>query len=235
MHCPPMLERVVRIHGNRPGGEEISEIVRQAASLSKGERVALVRWLHKALWAPQRSLSELERVGLVKTMVALLPESARTLRGWITSTTPETAEVRFTIFCYLDHVPSMENGRDLSREIPSLVEEFLLNVPSDAGRAAWMAGDLLGDHWNLSSALPVLLRVAIEGRFVAGRESAVHGLCHAMERASQFDRERIRTTLRGIRKRDRSLRVRNAALQVQEGRSPCSPHLGSRLQVVETK
>lgn len=235
IHWPPMLERVVGDLAARPGGEWISEIVRRCASLSNGERVALVKWICKVLAAPPRSLLELERVALVKTLVALLPESARSLRGWIRSTAPEAAEVRFTIFCYFEHLPSMENGGDLSREVPSLVEEFLLNVQSDAARAAWMAGDLLGDHWSLSSALPVLLRVANEGRFVAGRESAIHGLCHAMERASESDSQRIREALRAIGMKDRSRTVRKAALAVLEGRFVCSPLTGSRPKLAEKR
>jgi len=235
MHWPPMFDRVAGELRARPGGEGMSEIVRRCASLSNGERVALAKWIHKALAAPSRPLPELERVALVKTLVALLPESARTLRAWIRSTTPEAAEVRFTIFCYLEHLPRMENGRDFSRDVPSLVGEFLLKVQSDTARAAWMAGDLLGEHWSLPSALPVLLTVATEGRFAAGRKSAIHGLCHAMERASESDRQRIRETLRAIGRKDRSLKVRKAASAVLEGRFVCSLRACASLGSAKTR
>jgi len=178
----------------------------------------MARQVGRQLNATRSSSFEDERIRLVKGLIALLPESAPRLTRLVRSTGPRDAELRFTLFCYLDEVPRLRNAKEFAKSVPVLIEEHLMNVATDTGLAAWMAGHLLGDHWSLSSALPVLLKVANEARFVAGRESAIHGLFDALARAGVSEGQRIREALKAVAHSDRSGRVRTAALETAERR-----------------
>lgn len=74
-----------------------------------------------------------------------------------------------------------------------------------------MAGDLLGDHWPLDEALPALTLLVKKARHPAGRRAAVHGLSHAIERATKHEQWKIVETLRGAADADESGAVRRAA------------------------
>jgi hypothetical protein len=77
-----------------------------------------------------------------------------------------------------------------------------------------MAGDLLGDHWPLNESLPVLQRLATDARFVAGREGALHGLAHALDRAEKAQQWQIVATLKLVAEKDRSAKVRRYASSI---------------------
>jgi hypothetical protein len=157
---------------------------------------------------------EASRVAAAKIMVALIPDSASSIKQWINSKSGKNIyEVHFSLFCFLDHVPILPNGKEFAREIPSIVENYLLDVKSESAHAAFMAGDLLGDHWEINEALAILIRVSKEARFVAGREGAIHGLAHMLCNLPKSDtiRMSIISLLRNIAKNDRSQKVRVSA------------------------
>jgi hypothetical protein len=77
-----------------------------------------------------------------------------------------------------------------------------------------MAGDMLGDHWPIEEALPILKRAAARARYAAGREGAIHGLSHALERAPKALQWSIVGTLKNVTQKDRSYRVRQYAAMV---------------------
>mgnify|MGYP001613245091 CR=1 FL=1 len=79
---------------------------------------------------------------------------------------------------------------------------------SNAAQAAWMAGNLLGDHWNLRESLPLLIQIAESARGVTGREAAVHGLSKALARCTDADYARITAKLERMTKNDPSPKVR---------------------------
>jgi hypothetical protein len=76
-----------------------------------------------------------------------------------------------------------------------------------------MAGDLLGNHWEMSEALPILVKVAKEARFVAGRAAAADGLEHILHNLPKSDprRKSVISLLREIAESDRSENVKAAA------------------------
>jgi hypothetical protein len=90
------------------------------------------------------------------------------------------------------------------------MSEYLRTVKSNRGHAAWMAGHLLGDHWDARQSLPILLEVATKGRFSAGRRAAVLGLQDLHRRADvpKADRQRVVEAIDEISRLDRSRKVR---------------------------
>jgi hypothetical protein len=126
---------------------------------------------------------EITRVACARVMVALVPDSIESIKYWINKITGEYIyEVHFSLFCLLDVVPELPNGKMFAKEIPLIVEKYLMDIKSDTAHAAFIAGDLLGDHWHIAEALPVLIRLAQEARYIAGRSSAIHGLSHILSR-----------------------------------------------------
>lgn len=135
---------------------------------------------------------------------------------------------RFICFCHVDDTV-LPLGASPQRELLSWTEEYLLTVRSEAGYGAWMAGDLLGEHWpSLREAVPVLARAILEGRYAAGRLGALHGSAHAMVRLSSAGgrshrilRDQLLGALRAAATKDRSPRVRAEARDVLDGTHAC--------------
>jgi hypothetical protein len=148
---------------------------------------------------------EEDRVSAVKLLVALLPDSANEIEDWLTEHSLEHVhEVHFSLFCFLDEVveiPSLDSYRP---QIASLVEDYLAAVQSEDAFAAWMAGDLLGDHWPTVEGLPLLLRLATGAKYPAGRKGAIHGLAHLLDRVEDgsSEKNRIIALLERISKED---------------------------------
>jgi hypothetical protein len=177
------------------------------------------RRLHRAM----QSRFQRERVRAVKVLVALLPESWAIVQRWLRAgAEPRTHEVLFTLFCFLDDIPSEPRTKALRGTVLKLVEDFLIQVRKDPKLAAWMAGDLLGDHWELQESLPILFRVAKGARFVAGRKAALHGLAHALSRTKGSSRSRIRRVLAEVQEADRSGTVRQESEFILSGRDLCA-------------
>jgi hypothetical protein len=150
----------------------------------------------------------------VKTLIALLPESAIFIRRWLKkSEGGAVAEVHFTLFCFLDAVQDMSSATAFRREVPKLAFEYLRTVKSWRAHAAWMAAHLLGGHWNARESLRILLEVVKAGRFVAGRGAAVMGLqeLHQRKDVPRTDKQRIVAALDEVGRVDRSRQVRARA------------------------
>jgi len=152
------------------------------------------------------------RVGYAKSIVALLPWSEAALTRLLATTVGEhLAHVQFALFCFLDDTLALPRARASHGKVLEALERFLKEVRSPRAHSAWMAGDLLGDHWPLHDSLPILLRIASLGRFVAGREGALHGLSHALARASKRQQWEIVNVLKQVRDGDRSKHVQKYA------------------------
>jgi hypothetical protein len=162
---------------------------------------------------------EHSRVAAAKLISGLVPDSAGVIRHWLTEKSGKYVyEIHFSLFCFLDQVPTVPYSKEFAREIPSLIENYLMEVKSDSGSAAFMAGDLLGDHWDTKEAIPILIRAAKGARFAAGRHNAVWALGHIYQRIEDQDqaRKNIITLIKEISKRDRSNEVRITARLVIE-------------------
>lgn len=179
----------------------------------------------------ERAFSELDlrkdeptRVAAAQVIVALVPDSTDAIRRWInTRVGKDIYEVHFSLFCFLDQVPDLPGGGAFATEIPSLIEKYLLEVKSESAHAVWMAGDLLGNHWEMSEALPILVKVAKEARFATGRTSAAYGLEYILRNLPKSDprRKSVISLLREIAENDRSEHVKFAAREsLKHGRKP---------------
>jgi hypothetical protein len=154
---------------------------------------------------------EQDRVSVVKVLVALLPNSANEIEGWLTEHSLEHShEVHFSLFCFLDQVGDIPSLESLRPEVTRLVGDYLATVQSEDSFAAWMAGDLLGDHWPTAEGLPLLLQLAMGATNPAGRKGAIHGLTHLLERVEDgsAEKSRIISLLERISNEDLNQEVR---------------------------
>ena len=157
--------------------------------------------------------NEQPRVLMARMLVALIPGSLSLIESYLhtTNVSKETAEMQFSIFVALSELPALPIDPQLLSNVTEIVREYLLRIDTHVSQAAWMAGDLLGDHWPLSLALPVLLDASKAADHVAGREGAIHGLSHALSRTSKPDQWRIIQALKDIAASDRNESVRRSA------------------------
>ena len=158
------------------------------------------------------------RIAAVKVIVAALPRTLHEMRYLLNKqSSRHSYEVHFTLFCYLDlnELPRGETGRS---RILSLLKKYLMSASSDRGSAAWMCGDLLGDHWGTRRAIDALCDVAANAEHAVARDSAVHGLAHALDRVSPSQNKRIRKLLKSLAAADTSGRVRLSSRNTLNGR-----------------
>lgn len=166
----------------------------------------------------ERTLAESDEVGevefrkpLINILIAMLPDSEDAIHKCLMRSADGLgSEVHFTFFCFLDNVPQLSEGAQSSSRILGFVREYLMNVRTDRGHAAWMAGDLLGDHWALDESFPILERLSREARFIAGREGAIDGLTMGVGREGER-KESVVRLLTEIAGDDRSESVRYTA------------------------
>jgi hypothetical protein len=193
-----------------PYSSSFEAIRKQLSSLQPGRRRELAKVTEAALRSSVRR-DEKARVGRVKILVALLPESLTAITSLLRASTGSMHEVHFSLFCFLDRAQSIRTHTSLRRRVLREVAAYLRNVKSDPALAAWMGGDLLGEHWAPRDAWPVLMRLARTARHPAGRIAAVHGLRHALPRATGKVRRDLSRVLNEIAVRDASRAVRSAA------------------------
>jgi hypothetical protein len=159
------------------------------------------------------------RVALVKLLAALPQYGVAMMLAWIAKRQGrDVYEVHFTCFCFLDDAWKLAED-DIRASIVNAVRDYLATIDVETARAAWMAGDLLGDHLELGVALPILLDLAGNARYVAGRLAALHGLGHALARCTSKDKSRIVRIAAERRRFDRSAHVRRAAVRVMNGQA----------------
>lgn len=205
---------------------DVPELAVLASKLAVPARRRLLAAIEYQMNQPDTRALERARVALAKLLIAMVPDSWRIIRSLIQDRggTRASQEVRFSLFCFLDELPRLTGGRGLTSEAASLVGDYLRRVQSNTGHAAWMAGDLLGDHWDPSEGVPILIDVLTSGKYAEGRLAALHGLEHAMAKADCTGRLRdsIRRAVSQTASNDRSGRVRESAKRVSDGVSACS-------------
>lgn len=195
----------------------VKQIAAGMVRLRSVDRERIAAYCSRTLREPELQADESLRALLAKVIVAALPESLLEIEALLQAEpTGSLAEVQFSLFSFLDEVPDSWHASGESERVLELVSRYLLNVRKDVAQAAWMAGDLLGDHWPIKASLAVLEQAALNGRFVAGREGALHGLSHALERAPKRSQWSIVETLKAVVAKDRSARVRKYAQLILE-------------------
>ena len=166
------------------------------------------------------------RVAACKTLCAATPESSDVIRELLKiGRTRERYEVQFTLFCFLDNVPGIPRALAFAREIPSLVEDYLLNVPANTALAAWMGAHMMGDHWpRRAEAVRVLISALVNARYVEGRWAALMALQELLtEDIGSHMRQSIETALEQARLDDRSKSIRRRLIAIPHARVPRRP------------
>jgi len=175
-------------------------------------QITLIHAADRSLGTRRLGRPKSTRIPLVKLLVAGLPGSAEVVENRLLSGRGRQAnEIRFTLLCFLDQLDDWQFANGVGGFVARVIERFLLEVRSNAAHAAWMAGDLLGDHWAQETAVPILMRLATTARFAAGRSGAIHGLSQALSGAPAGRAADIAAVLRKVARSDRSARVRASA------------------------
>ena len=157
------------------------------------------------------------RIAVVRVVAALLPLSLPLLTRWLQSR--RLQEIHFTAFCYIDWVGALPEGDNRRSAVLKLVKDYLMGTDSEAASAAWMAGDLLGDHWPIAEALPVLMNILRQGRYVAGRRAALHGVEMILKQPelTPNNRETLIAFLEKVTRSDRSRHLQSTARSIITG------------------
>lgn len=213
----PIVSKIKAVLSLDPYWSDFDDLTSRIRQLNREDRKRLLGLGEEALELEEVRRVETLRVGTIKVILALTPESATNIRNWIVEEARSyTYEVHFTLFCFLDRILNSPDTSKFIVEVGELLEEYLLRVKSESAHAAWMAGDLLGDHWPLNVSLPILTRAATRARFVAGRLGAIHGLAHALKRLPQARKRPVTALLKEVAKSDVSGNVRMTARLILE-------------------
>lgn len=163
------------------------------------------------------------RSGAVRLIVALLPHTFEAFASVLKDTSsPLWYENHFTMFCSLcrEELTPSDQGHVLG-----LIRTYLLTVRSDAGFAAWKAGELLGNEWRDSRSIRILGEVLRCATHVAGRKAALHGIEHALHGTSDEERKYLAGLIRASSRDDKSGILRRQAEAALRGER-CGPRLG---------
>ena len=199
-------------HINQVGSPWIRKRLQE---MPREKRQAIQRLAMTALVKPHLRKREKLRDGAVRLIVASLPKMFPVFEQVLRDqTSPLWYEVHFTAFCSLERADLTPNDQ---KRIVLLIRDYLLNVSSGAGHAAWKAGDLLGDEWRDSTTVEILAELVVGARHAAGRKAALHGIEHALNKASAAESESLFSVLRRVAVNDRSARVRRSAQLALEG------------------
>jgi len=188
----------------------VNEIAQLTAKWSISKREHLAIECARSLLS-EAAHDENVRILLAKGIVALLPDSMTQVEQLLNSKSREAAEAQFSLFAFLDDAaPRLKRAED-RKKVLRLVLDYLLGAKHNVAWAPWMAGDLLGDHWPFDESTPLLMEAAKHGRFVAGREAALHGISQALERVPKQLQWELVGTLKTVAVTDRSARLRRYA------------------------
>lgn len=196
--------------GVDPRIDYLKKIDSAVQQLTNHERLKLLTRIRKSLRQRELLHSEEERISAATLLIALLPNSERTIlrllaaRGdiWI-------HEMHFSLFCFLDYVREAPEKSNFAAKVPGLVEKYLSNLKTERASAGWMAAHLMGDHWELNDGLQCLRRVVSRGKHVVGRELAIRELITQIERERVPANKELMEFLNEASVRDRSPRIRS--------------------------
>jgi hypothetical protein len=193
----------------------MGDVVDAVAALAPVHRRRLLQDVRAAVADSRLMVDTDARVVAARLLVSLLPDSLETLATLLRKRENALAyETHFTLFCYVDWATEVAAASDVAADILALVAEYLQNVPAETAKAAWMAGDMLGDHWEpREQAVPVLMDAVLHARFVAGRAGALYGLEQILTNLGPPDvrRAALRSLVHRVRTKDRSRHMRRSA------------------------
>ncbi|MFH1700017.1 MAG: hypothetical protein ABIE07_05460 [Candidatus Zixiibacteriota bacterium] len=177
--------QITRIIGIDPYNCSFNDLHKIISKLHDGKRAKLFRFCQRCLIESDIGINEEKHVVMVRFLMALLPESLDEILNLLQSMYDRTTyEIHFTVFCYLDRVLDICKSKRVLNKILVTISEYFLIIETNTASAAWMAGDLLGDHWLTNETFKILLNSAKRARFVPGRMGALHGLQMRLENSS---------------------------------------------------
>jgi len=195
---------------------EFEALLRHRQLCSTDERKRVVRAIRRRI-AKRRKATE-HQVHDAMLLLACLPESRLLLKKlMLDQRSVVAAEMRFSICVWVDRIfdtgSSFEKrSRHFLDEFPGIVRTYLCNVQHERASSTWMAGHLMGSHWDdLDMAFQVLSFAAINGKYAVGRKHSVWGLQELWQRAEPSLRRDIETLLKRIADTDRSRSIRYRA------------------------
>ncbi len=174
-------------------------------------------WTHCALNDRRLMRQEEWRNAVIAFIVEFLPHTFRLLGEILKNyNAPFWYEVQFTTLSWLVR---SEYSASEQRKILALVENNLMNARSEAGCAAWKAGDMLGDEWFGADTVKILERTIYNARYAAGRKGAIHGMAHAIGNSSAAKQKQLFLLMHQVSLEDRSAAVRDYASYHVKGSS----------------
>lgn len=194
----------------------VGELRSGIALKERHTRTRLLARLAEVVGLASELTAERDRILVARLLVSLLPDSLELLQHILRSGHQgETlAELQFSTFVALSDGLGSEITPAIHLSLLDLIQTFLLQIASDDAQAAWMAGDLLGDHWPIEASLPILFHAAKHAHHAAGREGALHGLSHALLRVTKQQQWEIIGLVRQLAQTDRSASVRSYAASI---------------------
>src|SRR5215472_10326752 len=133
-----------------------SSILSEVRKLDADRQAMIEQCAVRVLANARLKQDEKLRNGAVRLVVALLPKTFPVLEKLLSdSSMPLWHEVHFTLFSALDRGDISEADQ---RRVLAIVEQYLMNAKSEAGFAAWKAGDILGDEWYAPETVEILQR-----------------------------------------------------------------------------
>lgn len=164
------------------------------------------------------------RNGAARVIVALLPETFSSIKQLLSDSKSRLwHEVHFIIFAALDR---KELTKTDQTRVLELIHTYLKEAKSDAGYAAWEAGLLLGGEWRSDETVELLKELLFTAKHPPGRMGALHGIEHALQRASLAGSRHLFSLIQKAANEDRSAKVRLSA-RLALGGSQCGPSLDS--------
>lgn len=186
-----------------------SSILGELRKLEQPQQAMIERCAVRILADQRLQRDEKLRTGAVRLIVSLLPKTFPFLEKLLSDfSMPLWYEVHFTAFSSLDRG---DLGKGDQRQVLLLVERYLVNAKSEAGFAAWKAGDILGDEWYAPETVEILERLLSSARYVAGRNAALHGIQHAINEVTLSEKKRLLSLVRRVASEDPSAAVRSYA------------------------
>jgi hypothetical protein len=156
---------------------EFPVILASVRRLAESQKTALNLLLEKWMLNIGKTVNEKDCLLAAKTLVALIPQSLPTISACLERKRPVGIyELHFSLFCFLDEVLFDKGLRQRKKEVLSLVRGYLTGVDEDHAMAAWMAGDLLGDHWTPQESVPVLCDLHAHADNAVNESAVRHGL-----------------------------------------------------------
>jgi phytoene dehydrogenase-like protein len=190
----------------------IPTISQRFGASKRRARNRMVTLLDQTFRNPRALAEESDRVLFTRLAVAFAPESANTIKRALRNFQGKLAyELHFSLFCFLDQSLELNRARSFATQVPEVVARYLQTVPRQTALAAWMAGDLLGDHMPGRKPLSMLCAVAVTAKYAAGRLGAIHGLQHIVDGKKRTGSKRAILTLSYMARTDKNPKVRKSA------------------------